>query len=161
MTFDEFLRTQLDPLSRYARVLTGSRDAAHDLVSDTLLGVQQNWQRIGEMDYPAAYVRRTLSGRFLSERRRWYSRLVRSTDPGELPAGSTRDAGGRVDDRDELGVLLAGLPPQQRAAIVLRYYLDLTDDEIADELGVSAGAVRTYVSRGLAALRVVVTESSD
>lgn len=160
MTFEEFLRTDLDPLCRYARVLTGSHDAAHDLVTDTLLGVQQRWHDIGKMEYPGAYVRRTLSGRFLSGRRHWYSRFVRATEPGQLPERPDRDLGQRIDDRDEIGGLLAGLPPQQRAAIVLRYYLDVPDNVIAKELGVSEGAVRTYISRGLAALRVVVTEKS-
>jgi RNA polymerase sigma factor (sigma-70 family) len=109
------------------------------------------------MEFPAAYVRRIVTTTFLAERRRWSTRHIRPF--AAVPEPAAADPTSSVDDRSALHTLLAGLPRQQRAAIVLRFYLDLTDDEIAAELRCSAGAVRGYISRGLATLRVVVTEA--
>ena len=75
-------------------------------------------------------------------------------DPAQLPEQHARPAGDRIDDRDELGALLAGLPRQQRAAIVLRYYLGLEDAAVAEQLGCSVSTVRSNMSRALARLRV-------
>ena len=153
MTFQEMLDVELDRLRRYARLLTGDRDAAHDLLADVLIKAHLRWQRIGRTDHPAAYVRSMVTNAFLSDKRRWSNRFIRTTRTGELPETAGPHPQASVDQREHLGALLSGLPHQQRAAIVLRYYLDLSDDDIAAELGCSAGAVRTYVSRGLSALR--------
>lgn len=97
---------------------------------------------------------------YLGDRRRWSTRTIALTRSGELPETVLPSGQSRVDDRAELHDLLARLPKQQRAAIVLRYYLDAADDEIAQELGCSAGAVRTYISRGLATLRIAADEGA-
>lgn len=154
MTFEDFLDAELEGLGRYALVLTGDRQKAHDALAEAMIKVQPHWDRIGVMAYPLAYVRRIVTNQFLQERRSWASRMFRSTSPETMPERQVRDAGpGRVDDRSQLHDLLASLPKQQRAAIVLRHYLDLSDADIADALSCSEGAVRTYISRGLAALR--------
>src|SRR5664279_637719 len=72
----------------------------------------------------------------------------------ERPDG--RDLPGRFDDRDELWSLLRELPDRQRAALVLRFFHDLPDDEIGTALGCRPGTVRSLISRGLADLRVRV-----
>jgi RNA polymerase sigma-70 factor (sigma-E family) len=142
----------LDGLARYARVLTGDRQQAHDVLADALVQATLKWKRIGTFEFPAAYVRRMVTSRFLGERRRWSARHIQPVaSPPERP---TADPTAAVDDRAALQAALATLPRQQRAAVVLRFYLDLPDHEIAGELGCSAGAVRSYVSRGLAALRI-------
>ena len=102
---------------------------------------------------PGAYVRSMVTNAFLSDKRRWSTRFIRPTRTGDLPETAGPHPQASVDHREQLGELLSVLPHQQLAAIVLRYYLDLSDDDIAAELGCSAGAVRTYVSRGLSALR--------
>jgi RNA polymerase sigma factor (sigma-70 family) len=105
------------------------------------------------MQFPAAYVRSMVTNGYLSGKRRWSERFISSTRSGELPELAVPAAARSVDDRDQLDQLLRALPQQQRAAIVLRYYFDLTDETIAAELRCSAGAVRSYISRGLRAVR--------
>ena len=153
MTFDEFLATELESLRRYARLLTGSRDTAHDVLADALVKAHLRWNKIGRMEFPSAYVRSMVTNGFLSERRRWSHRFISATRTGELPEASTPPVDRSVDDRDQLEQMLLKLPQQQRAAIVLRYYFDLPDEKIAGELRCSAGAVRSYISRGLGAIR--------
>lgn len=153
VSFQEFLDADLDRLRRYARLLTGNRDAAHDVLADVLIKAQLRWHRIGRMEHPGAYVRSMVTNAHVSEKRRWSSRFISATTTGELPEGIGTAPQHAVDDRAQLDQLLSALPQQQRAAIVLRYYLDLSDQEIAAELRCTAGAVRTYVSRGLTAIR--------
>ena len=153
MTFEDFLAGELDSLRRYARLLTGDRDTAHDVVADALVKAHVRWGKIGRMQFPAAYVRSMVTNGYLSRKRSWSERFISSTRSGELPELAVPAAARSVDDRDQLEQLLRALPQQQRAAIVLRYYFDLTDEAIASELRCSAGAVRTYISRGLRAIR--------
>ena len=158
VTFDEFVRKELAALAGYARVLTGDRQAAHDVLADVLVKAQVKWKRIGVMDTPGAYVRRMITNAFLDERRRWSTRHLRSVPA--LPEVAGPDRTSSVDDRAELHLLLSRLPRQQRAAIVLRYYLDLADDEIGREIGCSAVAARSYISRGLTSLRINANQDS-
>ena len=127
MTFDEILDAELDGLRRYAQVLTGDRQEAHDTLAEALIKVQSHWRRIEVLDRPLQYVRRVVTNQFLQERRSWSARMFRSMNPGSLPqpAPLGESEVRRVDDRSELHTLLASLPRQQRAAIVLRHYLDL------------------------------------
>lgn len=160
MTFGEFLDAELTGLRRYAAVLSGDRQRAHDLLADALLRAHGSWDRIGRMEFPAAYVRRMVTSEFLSERRRWSTRSIRLSRTGDLPDSSLPDPASAVDDRAHLQRLLAGLPPRQRAAVVLRFYLDRDTAEIAAELRITEGAVRTTISRALATLRIAVTDEA-
>lgn len=159
--FAAFLDAELDGLARFARVLAGDRQPAHDLLAEVLEKAHRQWWRVGRVEAPVAYLRRMIVNRYLSDRRRWSRRHVLLTVDGSPPDAPRPPEQTRVDDRSELHSLLAALPRQQRAAIVLRYYLDLPDAEIAAELGCTPGAVRTYISRGLAALRVTATEETS
>ncbi|QNK79822.1 sigma factor-like helix-turn-helix DNA-binding protein [Nakamurella sp. PAMC28650] len=158
MTFDEFLGAELTGLRKYAAVLTGDPHRAQDVLAEALLRAHTSWPRIGAMEFPAAYVRRMVTSQFLSDKRRWSVRMIRSTRTGELPDVHLSDPSIAADDRAQLRYLLAALAPRPRAAIVLRYYLGLDTDEIADELSVTVGAVRTAISRGLAAMRIAVAD---
>lgn len=153
LTFEEFLAEQLEPLRRYARLLTGNRESAHEVLADALVKAHLRWSRIGPLEYRVAYVRSMVTNGYLSEKRRWASRAIGLTVSGDLPDRAVPGAQSAVDDWALLDQLLRSLPRQQRVAIVLRYYLDLSDQQIADELKCSVGAVRTYVSRGVATLR--------
>ena len=152
MTFEGFLDAELDGLRHFARVLTGDRQGAHDVLAEALVQAFIRWEKIERMDNPSAYVRRMITNGFLMDRRSWWRRHTQS-EAAELPAatGGLQDG---VDDRLELDWLLRMLPKQQRAAVVLRYYLDVSDQEIAELLGCSAGAARTYISRGLKSMRI-------
>ncbi|MFF0271112.1 SigE family RNA polymerase sigma factor [Kribbella sp. NPDC004536] len=150
MTYDEWLRSGLPPLLRFATVLCGSPHLAEDVVQDVAIKAQQKWDRIGQAEHPDAYVRRMVVNEYLSWRRKW-SRYV---PLAEIEQGSSPDHADRTADRDELLGELAKLPRRQRAVLVLRYYGGQTDAEIAETLGCSAGTVRAHASRALATLRV-------
>ncbi len=153
MGFDEFVETHLTALGRYAGVLTGDRHLAEDVLSDALITASTRWDLIGQMEYPLAYVRRIVASTLVADRRRYHRR--RTTAQAD-PAGSLAspdDPHARLEDRDELDGLLRGLTPTQRAAVVMRFYLDLPDTEIAQALGCSHGTVRSTISRALGALR--------
>lgn len=157
MTFDEFLAEEFAGLSRYAALLTGDRQRAHDLLADALLKAHIRWDSIGFMEHPLAYVRRIITTLFLSEQRRWSFRNIRPTRTGELPETALPDPTAAIDDREHFSALLAALPRRQRAAVVLRFYLGLDNAAVATELGITGGAVRTAISRALSALRVAIT----
>jgi RNA polymerase sigma factor (sigma-70 family) len=106
------------------------------------------------MDAPEAYVRRMITNEYLSWRRRRAARAIASTH-GTLDALGTpvADPAAKYAERDAMRTRIAKLPRKQRAAILLRYYEDCTDAEIAEVLGCTAGTVRSHISRALATLR--------
>jgi RNA polymerase sigma-70 factor (sigma-E family) len=155
VTFEEFLAARLGPLLRYATVVTCDPHLAQDVTQEVLIRVQARWTRISRLEAPEPYVRRMILNEFLSWRRRGEARRTRSAgwtmvDRADIAQG---DAEGRVDDRDLLLRLLAALPPRQRAVIALRYYEDLSDDQIADLMHCRPVTVRTQASRALTTLR--------
>lgn len=154
VTFEDFLRAELAALTRFAGALTGDRYLAEDVLSDALLTAAARWRRISTMAHPTAFVRRIVVTTFLSDRRR---AARRRTDPTSDQAVLDRpgdDASAATADRDEVDRLLARLPPQQRAAIVLRYLYDLPDDQIADALGCTPATARSHLSHGRTLLRL-------
>jgi len=150
-SFVEFTRTQYAGLVRTAALLTTDMGSAEDLVQETLAKLYPVWWRVDAADHPLAYVRRCLTNAFVSSRRRASAtEIVVAT----VPDAPTRlDASEGVVDRGLTVQLLSRLSDRQRAAIVLRYYHDLTDDEIAAHLDCRRATARSLVSRGLAAMR--------
>jgi len=160
--FDAFAREQLPSLVRFAAALAGDTQLAQDLVQDTLVRAYPRMSRVAGADRPDLYLRRMVLNSYLSWRRRWYQRMVQSVaDPAAGPHPVTPDPAGRIADRAELAVLLGRLGRQQRAAIVLRFYEDRDDDEIAAVLGCTAATVRSHISRGLARLRLRMRTEKD
>ncbi|MGW6277897.1 SigE family RNA polymerase sigma factor [Kribbella sp. NPDC055071] len=153
MTFDEWTRSGLPRLLRFATVLCSSAHLAEDVVQDVAIKAQRSWDRIGGMDNPDAYLRRMTVNEYLSWRRKW-SRIV---PIAEIDTGAAPDHADRTADRDQLIGELAKLPRRQRAVLVLRYYGGLTDHEIAETIGCSPGTVRAHASRALATLRIEFT----
>jgi RNA polymerase sigma-70 factor (sigma-E family) len=158
VTFSEFAAARLPSLLRYAVVLTGDRDLAQDVVQEVLAKAQVRWSKIAKADSPDAYVRQMVLNEYLSWRRRWAVRNVRAV--GERLSDLSDRRGGSGDhaqdlvDTDELWNRLAALPRKQRAVLVLRYYEQLHDDEIADLLGCAPVTVRSNASKALKALRL-------
>lgn len=152
--FEEFVSSELDPLRRLAGVLTGNRQDAHDVLSDALLVAVGKWELVAAADSSVAYVRKILLNTYLAQQRTRQRRRTEVTATGELPHGVAADASDRVELRDSLEQLLRELPRQQRAAVVLRYYLDLDDTAVAQQLDISVSTVRSSISRALATLRV-------
>jgi len=152
-SFDDFVHSHQQALVRYATLLSGGQGEAEDLVQEVLIRVYPRWDTLDGSRY--AYVRRAVTNEFLSWRRRWSTRHIRPT--ADVPEGQVELGWSEPDER--LALELGKLPRQQRAAVVLRYYEDLTDAEIAALLGVREASVRAHVSRGLAALRSVLGTS--
>jgi len=147
MRFEDFTAARLPALLRYAMLLSGHREDARDIVQEVLARALVKWDRVGSVDEPYAYVRRMVTNEFLSRRRRRKVTTVSLDQAPEL-------VGNPPEDRDDLRQLLAGLPRQQRAVLVLRYYEGLTDTEIGEALGCRVTTVRGYASRALASLRI-------
>lgn len=154
MEFDAYLDRELPALSRFAGVLAGNPHDAHDVLADAMIVVAARWDRIAGMEHPTAYVRRVIVSTFLSDRRKAARRRTAPVADDDVLDHPVDDPSEAVLVRAETDRLLASLPPRQRAAVVLRYYLDLDDAAIAAALGLSRGAVRSSVSRALATLRV-------
>jgi RNA polymerase sigma-70 factor (sigma-E family) len=149
-SFDEFVHASLPMLSRYANALTGSAHAGEDLVQDTLVKVSRAWRRVRADGNPTAYTRKVMLHTYLSA---WRGLLRR---PRTVPLSEDRagpDQYPLVDSRDLLRRALAGLPPAQRAVLVLGYLDDLPDHEIAAVIGRRPATVRSLRQRGLATLR--------
>ena len=150
--FADFVRTNMPALSRTAFLLTGNRTGAEDLVQETLVRLYRRRDWLLAADVPIAYARRALTNQFVNDRRRASSREIVLADLPETRQSSP-DSAGELAERDAMWRLLATLPDRQRAAIVLRFYDDLPDEEIARALGARLGTVRSLISRGLSALR--------
>ncbi|GAB2563580.1 SigE family RNA polymerase sigma factor [Kribbella endophytica] len=149
--FDDVVRSSERRLLRVALMLAGNVHTAEDLVQTVFARAHRKWKRIGRLEHPEAYLRTMVVNEFLSWRRRLKNRELPLAELDETP--STEDVSGRQVERDAAWRLLAKLPRRQRAVLVLRYYEDLPDDEIASVLGCTASTVRSNAARGLAALR--------
>ncbi|CAN5417644.1 SigE family RNA polymerase sigma factor [soil metagenome] len=143
--FDAFVRARLPDLLRFGRALTGSEDAAADLVQDALERTLLQWTRLDSRDRPEGYVRRIMVNRNISIWRRL--RRERLTD--EPPDRGWRDRHHNCD----LWRAIGELPPRQRAVIALRYYEDLTEAEVALVMDCSVGTVKSQAAKALAKLR--------
>ena len=151
---DDVVRTHLPGLVRYATVLTGDGHTAADLVQEVLLRAHVRWHRIALMDRPDLYLRRMVTNEHLSWRRRWHVRSIRPAADDVLAAHAPPhdDRTDTVHD-DAMWRHLAALPPRQRTVLVLRYYEDLSDPEIATVLGTTSATVRSHAARALSTLR--------
>ncbi len=148
---EEFLAERGSALLGTAVLLAGSREAGEDLLQLALERLLRRWRRIdGD---PEGYLRRTLY-HLAVDRWRWRGRHPEVGITAEVARRGT-DPAADVDLRDALGRALASLPARQRAVLVLRYFEQLTEAEIAEALGCSAGAVKSSASRGLQRLRAV------
>jgi RNA polymerase sigma-70 factor (sigma-E family) len=149
--FSMFVRLHSTTLLRAAFLLTGDRLAAEELLQDTFARLYPQWGRVVEAEVPLAYVRRSLTNNFLNGRRRRSASDLLFADPPDR--GYDQDVAGQYSDRELVRQLLDGLSSRQRAVLVLRFFHDLSDAEIAREVGCRQGTVRSIVSRGLQTLR--------
>ncbi|WP_214111394.1 SigE family RNA polymerase sigma factor [Acrocarpospora catenulata] len=148
-SFEEFVHVRGTALLRYGFVLTGNLDDGADLVQEALLRLSDAWPRVRAKDDPEGFVRVTMVRLHISRWRRLRRRLV-----AQVPEASYRDADiERLSGDADIWRLLATLSPRQRTVLVLRYYEDLADEDIAARVGVSRNTVRSLAARGLARLR--------
>ncbi|MEV4467867.1 SigE family RNA polymerase sigma factor [Micromonospora echinofusca] len=145
-----FVRARYGSLLRTAFLLCGDRVKAEDLVQTTLAKTVVAWPRLQRSEGVDHYVRRILVNTFVTWRRRrsWWEQPL-----GRLVESQARDEYVGVEQRDLLRRALDGLPARQRAAVVLRFYEDLSEQDTAHVLGCSVGTVKSLSSRGLQTLR--------
>jgi RNA polymerase sigma-70 factor (sigma-E family) len=154
--FAEYVAVRRDTWVRAACLLTGDPHTAEDLVQSALIRVWPRWRRIAAQGDPDPYMRKVLMNVFLTSlrRRRW--REV-SADPHTIPIlyrhPTAPAPGDGFETRQDLRHVLAGLAPRQRAVLVLRYYLDLSEAETAQTLGCSIGTVKSQTAKASARLR--------
>lgn len=142
-TFDDFYRAEYARIVRLARMLTGTPEAAEDLAQEAFVTLYRHLHRI---DNPAAFLRTTtvnLCRNWHRSRRRETARMIRVGPPTPSLSPAAR----------EMDAVLAELPYRQRAVLVLRYWLDLPEAEIAANIGCRRGTVKSLHARALATLR--------
>ncbi|HEY9522598.1 MAG TPA: SigE family RNA polymerase sigma factor [Thermopolyspora sp.] len=149
--FEEFVRARGSALYRYGYVLAGNAEDAADLVQEALLRLGDNWSRVRKKENPEGYVRTIMARRHIS----WWRRRRREHLVASIPDNGHSDGDvDRLSADTGMWAELSALPKRQRAVLVLRYYEDLSDREIATVLGISPGTVRSQASRALATLRI-------
>jgi RNA polymerase sigma-70 factor (sigma-E family) len=137
-------------LVRLAHVMLGDRAAAEDVVQEAFCGLYRRWDRLAGPDKALVYVRSSvLNGCRSALRRKSRSEM---SGLGQPPAVSAESAVLAGEERRQVMRLLRRLPDRQREVLVLRFYLELSDAEIARQLGIRPGTVRSTTSRALAAL---------
>ena len=162
--FTAYVDAQAPHLLRTATLLAaGDHHLAEDLVQATLVRLYVAWPRFRSTEHPQAYARRTLTNVLLNERRRlWRRHEQPSPDLPDTAAAASDEQNERADD---VRAALAALAPRMRAAIVFRYFHDLSVAETADLLNCSQGTVKSQTARGLERMRThfdttAVTRSS-
>lgn len=150
LEFEFFVAETTATLVRTAYLVTWDLATAEDLTQETLSRVARQWPRVAAMEFPTAYARTILLRLALRERSR-HARTV-SLDSVADVADDTSDLS-RIDERADLRHALASLTARHRAVLALRYFSDLSEQEVADALGWPLGTVKSTTARALGALR--------
>lgn len=154
-SFTQFVAVRSGSLMRLAYVLTGDQHAAEDLLQSALTKTVLRWRHV--RDDPESYVRRVM---YNEQVNRWRRRR-RESAVAAVPEKVTADRFGEVDLRLSLERALLALPARKRAVLVLRYFEDLPETQIAEILGCSVGTVRSQTHRAIARLRELAPELTD
>ncbi|MEV0595417.1 SigE family RNA polymerase sigma factor [Nonomuraea cavernae] len=149
----ELFLTQRLSLVRLAFLLVGDQETAEDVVQDAFAALHRRWSRLTDHDRVLPYLRASVvNGCRMVHRRR--SIMRRITGDRQTPFWSAEAAALLGETRREVFKAVRALPRRQREAVVLRYYLDLSEAEIAETMGISRGTVKSTVFRALKALTV-------
>jgi RNA polymerase sigma-70 factor (sigma-E family) len=151
--FRDYVTARSSSLLRTAYLLTGNRADAEDLVQSALAKTYLAWDRIEDRGALDGYVRRAMVNTHISW---WRRRRLEEYPTDEVPDQAVADHSGTSDLQDTLRRAVDRLPQRMRAAVMLRYFEDMTEAEVADVLGVSLGTVKSTVSRAVAKLRIDV-----
>jgi RNA polymerase sigma-70 factor (sigma-E family) len=150
-SFCEYVTARNASLLRMAYLLTHNRADAEDLVQSALAKTYQAWDRIQDRGAVDGYVRRAMVNTHISW---WRRRRVEEYPTDDIPEQAVADHAGDSELQDALRRAIERLPRRMRTAVVLRYYEDMSEAEIAHVLGVSQGTVKSTVSRAVAKLRI-------
>jgi len=160
----ELFRRHHAELLRLAVLIIHDQPTAEDVVQDVFTRLHARGHRAGDLDQALAYLRAAvLNGCRSVLRRRAIGSRLGTVREWPYARSATRSAEAeviRAEDRDEVLRALAALPPRRREVLVLRYYLNLSEAQIAATLGISAGTVKSTAARGLAALARLLQEES-
>jgi RNA polymerase sigma-70 factor (sigma-E family) len=139
-------------LVRLAALLLHDVAAAEDVVQDAFVATHKSWRRLRDPENALAYLRQSVVNRSRSRLR--HLKVEDRRAPRPMPDAPSAEYGAlHAVERSAVMTALRGLPRRQREVLVLRYYSDLSEAQIADALGISSGAVKSHASRGIAALR--------
>lgn len=155
--FLAFFEREAVPLQRFAMFMSGDRDAAPDLAQEALMKTLRAWNRIKNND-AAGYARKVIVNQVRDSHRR--ARIRRLKPLGALPESSP-SAESATDDRLTMAEMLKSVPPARRAVLVLRFYEDMSERQIAELLDRPVGTIKSDLHRGLAVLRPLVTEQLE
>jgi RNA polymerase sigma-70 factor (sigma-E family) len=159
--FERFVAAHADGLLRSAYLMVGDRVEAEDIVQECMLRLARKWPRVSDMEHPGAYARTVMVSLVIDGGTK---RSRRSMELGAAETSFTRTDDGAtlsiLDERTDLIRALAVLPARQRAVLVLRYFADLPEAEVATALDCSLGTVKSSASRALERLRETLEESS-
>ena len=156
--FRDYVTARSRSLLRTAYLLTGNRADAEDLVQAALAKTYLAWDRIEDRGALDGYVRRAMVNTHISW---WRRRKVEEYPTDEVPDQAVADHSSASDLQETLRRAVDRLPQRMRAAVVLRYFEDMTEAEVADVLGVSLGTVKSTVSRAVAKLRIDADLQAD
>lgn len=160
MELDDFIEAHYGSLLRTAFLLTGDRPVAEDLLQDVLAKSWAYAQR-SRIEQPGAFIRRCLVNQYLSHGRRRSRIQEVPTELADFPERASADVLNDLGVRDAMWQALARLPRHQRVILVLRFYEDMSEAQIADLLGVGVGSVRSGSWRGLERLRHAVSIDTE
>jgi RNA polymerase sigma-70 factor (sigma-E family) len=146
-------------LVRLAVIVTGDRASAEDIVQDAFLGLYRRWEHLADTSFPLAYLRASVLNGCRSALRR-QSRLRFGVLGADVPGESAEARAMLSEEQRAVARAIRRLPDRQREALVLRYYLDLSEEEIARTMGISRGTVKSATSRALAAVGRMLKEGS-
>jgi RNA polymerase sigma-70 factor (ECF subfamily) len=153
--FEALWREEYPRVFRTAFVVTGDRQEAADVTQEAFARAFERWRTVSRADRPGAWLQRVAVNLSLSWRRR---QRLREREA----AAQTRSSVGEADLPDsDLFAAVRALPPQQRAAVVLRHWVDMSIEETARTLGKRPGTVKALTSQGLANLRRMLTEAEE
>ena len=146
-------------LVRLANLLLGDPARSEEIVQDAFVRLQLKWGGLRRLDRAPAYLRSAvLNGARSALRHDKVADRDLERRRGQTDSPSAETGAVASDDQRRMVAALRRLPDRQRTALALRYYLDLSDDEVADAMGVSVGSVKTHLHRGLASLAHLIGE---
>lgn len=159
--FNGFVASHEDDLIRTAYLMTSDSAETEELVQECLERVARHWPRVRRMEHPGAYARRILVNLVIAGSKRRSQRSLELTHDEQVLESLPDPESELEDSEEELLEALRGLPPRQRAAIVLRYFGDLSEAQTADAMGCSIGTIKSLCSRGLGRMREMLETRSE
>ncbi|HEX3932245.1 MAG TPA: SigE family RNA polymerase sigma factor [Nocardioides sp.] len=157
--FESWLVSREGALQRTAHLLTGDVHAAQDLVQATLTKLYRRWDRVQRVQNIDAYARKALVNEFRTAWRRPVRRMEQVVEA--VPDRPGPDSPAYDGEREAVWRFVRSLPPRQRTVLVLRFYQQLSEAEVAEVMGISVGTVKSQSSRAIASLRAALPDHPE